>query len=97
MVVSKKKSALAGAVKELDTELSSLSKQRSALKTSIDRTSHTIETDRKHELELQQRISSLAEKEAELAQKKKGLENKSDKVTEKISKMSKIKAEMKDL
>ena len=57
----------------------------------------SIGGDRKKERELQQRIARLIEKEAKLNQRKKLLQTKIDRVSDKMNKISKIRSEMSDL
>lgn len=96
-MVVKKKSALSGAIRDLETEISSLGKERDSLKKSIEKASSNISENRQKELALQKVLANLAEKEAKLQEHKKELIGKSDKVSDKLGKMSKIKSEMKDL
>jgi len=96
-MVVKQKSALSSAIKDLENEIKSLSKERDSLRKSIERTSSNISESRKKELELQRILASLTEKEAKLQGHRKALLTKSDKVSDKLSKMSKIKSEMKDI
>ncbi len=96
-MVVKKNSALSGAIKDLESEISSLTKERDSLKKSIEKASISISESRKKELAMQKLLANLAEKEARLQEHKKELRGKSDKVSDKLGKMSKIKSEMKDL
>lgn len=95
--MKKQKSALSGAIRDLETEISSLGKERDSLKRSIETTSSNISQNRQKELALQKVLANLAEKEARLQEHKKELQSKSDKVSDKLGKISKIKSEMKDL
>ena len=92
-----RKSALSGAMKDIDSEMSSLNRQKSSLKSSIVKTSTNISDNHKKESMLQRLIAKLTGRDAQLVHKKKDMESKSDKITDKIGKMSKIKSEMKDI
>lgn len=90
-------SALAGAIRELETEIKKLGREKSNMKQALDEASSAIEGDHQKEKELQEKIARLIEKEAQLNQKKKNLEVKIDKVSDKLTKISKIKSEMSDI
>jgi len=90
-------SALSSAIKDLQSEIAKLNKEKTDLKRNLDSTSSAIDVDREKERELQQRIANLLEREAELNKKKKNLQTKIDKVSDKANKISKIKAEMADI
>lgn len=96
-MVTKQKSALSGAIKDLENEISSLSKERDNLKKGVEKTTTNISENRQRELALQKVLANLEEKEAKLLEHKKELQGKSDKVGDKLAKMSKIKSEMKDI
>ncbi|MEK6792470.1 MAG: hypothetical protein AABX96_03130 [Nanoarchaeota archaeon] len=96
-MVTRQKSALSGVIKDLENEIGFLNKEKLSLKKSIEKTSANISESRQKELALQRLLASLAEKEANLAEHKKSLESKSDKIADKLGKMSKIKSEMKDI
>ena len=96
-MVKKQKSVLSGAIKDLEAEVSSLVKEMDFLKKSIEKTSSNISQNRQNELALQKVLANLAEKEAKLQEHKKELLSKSDKVSDKLSRISKIKSEMEDL
>ena len=90
-------SALSSAIKDLETELNSLSKEKTTSKRLLDSIISAVNIDRSKERELQQRIARLIEKEADLNEKKKKLQVKIERVSDKISKISKIKSEMSDV
>ena len=90
-------SALGAAIKDLQSEINSLTKERSSLKRSLDDTSSAINVDRDMEKKLQQRIALLLEKETNLNHKKKLLQTKIDSVSDKMGKISKIRSEMSDI
>ncbi len=96
-MVVKKKLALSGALKDIESEMSSLSRQKASLKKSVESTTLSISEERKKEIFLQQQLAKIAQHETELAQKKKTMQARSDKIADKMSKMSKIKSEMQDL
>lgn len=95
--VSMKKSPLSGAIKDLETEIRKLSRERTDLKAELTHVGTAIDVDRSKERELQQRIAILIEKEAKLNQRKKNLQTKIDRVADKVNKISKIKSEMADI
>ena len=100
-MVTKKRSstrpALSAAVQDLSTELHRLRSEKSMVKRSISKTTATITADREQEKRLQAKITTLAQQEVILGQKKKQLQIKSDQISEKASKVSKIKSEMADI
>ncbi|MDP4039575.1 MAG: hypothetical protein Q8P57_03280 [Candidatus Pacearchaeota archaeon] len=91
------KSALYGAVRDLETEIKKLNKEKSDLKRESASTSSSLETSRAQERALQQRIARIIEKQASLNQKKKTLQVKIDRDADKINKISKIKSEISDI
>lgn len=94
---SPKKSAIGGALRDLDKELKLLSKQKTELKRGLMGASAAINAHRKQERLLQEKIARLIEKEAKLNQRKKNLQQKVEGVSEKIVKISKIKSEISDI
>lgn len=90
-------SALSEAIKNLESEIRKLSKDKVGLKQELNNASSTINFDREKEKELQEKIAKLIEKEAKLNQKKKELESKIDSVSDKMGKISKIKSEMSEI
>ncbi len=94
---SKKSFALSGAIKDLNEEIQKASREKSALKKNLENISGAINVDRSKEKELQERIAKLIQREASLNERKKKLESDIDRVSEKINKVSKIRAEMKDI
>ena len=94
---NKKSSALSGAIKDLNAEIQKASKEKSTLKKNLENISGAINVDRSKETELQERIAKLIQREASLNERKKKLESDIDRVSEKINKVSKIRAEMKDI
>jgi chromosome segregation ATPase len=92
-----KKSALSGAIKDLNLELKNLSRQKSDLKRSLGGANVSIDSDRRKEQQLQQQIARLIEKEARINKRKKGLQTKIDKVSDQMNKISKIRSEMGDI
>lgn len=95
--VNPKKSALSDAIKDLESEMSTLFREKSDLKKNLDSVTSSINVDRNKEKELQEKIAALLEKEAKLSQKKKNLQGSLDKVADKLNKISKIKSEMADI
>ena len=94
---SDNKSALAGAMRDLENEINRLKREKNEINRILDSISSTLNFDRGKERELQERIAKLIEKEARLNEKKKGLQGKIDGVSDKIGKISKIKTEMADI
>ena len=94
---SDNKSALAGAMRDLETEIARLKREKNEINKILDSISSTLNVDREKEREMQERIAKLMEKEARLNEKKKGLQGKIDGVSDKIGKISKIKTEMADI
>ena len=96
-VKAPKNLALSGAIRDLQSEISSLGREKSELKNAIQRASSGIDLDREQEKSLQQKIARLIEKEAKLNHKKKNLQTKIDRVSDKMNKISKIRSEMSDI
>ncbi len=94
---TKSKSVLFEAIKDLEYQINNLSKERGELKKSLNKVSSAINIDRKLEKQLQHKIANLVEKEAELNQQKKNLQTKIEKISDSLSKISKIKSEMADV
>lgn len=92
-----KGSVLSSAITELEGEIKSLTQQKEELRRFIAETSSNISNTRKKEAELQKILTILADKEMKLSLHRKNLQNKSDSLTEKLGKASKIMSEMKDL
>lgn len=92
-----KVSALSGAIKDLEVEIKKLGRERGALKQSLGETGSAIEVDREKEKQLQEKIAKLIEREAGLNQKRKIIQSKVDKVSDKLNKITKIKSEMSDI
>ena len=92
-----KKSILSEALKDINSEIRNLSGSKTFLKKDLKGVLGSIGGDRKKERELQQRIARLIEKEAKLNQRKKLLQTKIDRVSDKMNKISKIRSEMSDL
>lgn len=90
-------SALAGAMRDLELEINRLSKEKTVSKKELDETTSAVNIDRKKERELQEKIARLIEKEAMLNEKKKKIQVKVDRLSDQISKISKIKSEMIDI
>ena len=93
----KANSALSGAISDLGEEIKKALKEKAALKKTLETVTGAMTVDRTKEKELQEKIARLIEKEASLNARKKKLESDIDRVSEKINKVSKIKAEMKDI
>lgn len=91
------KSALSGAIKDLETEIRKLGKDKTGLKKTLTGVASAINVDRSKERELQQKIASLIDREAKLNQRKKSLQVKIDSLSDKLGKISKIKSEMSDI
>lgn len=89
--------ALSGAIRDLQSEIRNLGREKSELKNTIQRTTSSIDLDREQEKLLQQKIAKLIEKEAVLNKKKKNLQTKIDRVSDKMNKISKIRSEMSDI
>jgi len=92
-----KKSVLSNAIKDLETEIGRLGREKSSYNQSLRGIAGEMDVDHQKEKELQKKIAALAEKEASLNQKKKGLQMKIDKLSDKLGKISKIKSEMADI
>ncbi len=89
--------ALSGAMRDLQTEIRKLGKEKSQLKEELGNVSQTLDVDRVKERELQEQFASIVEKEARLNERKKNLQTKIDNISNKMVKMSKIKSEMSDV
>lgn len=93
-----KKSEKGGMVKEaildLENELKSLSKKKATLKRELEGIDMSVVNARQTEQKLQGRISQLIKKEAELKERKGGLESKEDALADKLSKIKKIKSDL---
>ncbi len=94
---SDNKSVLSDAIKEIDTELNRLKREKGSLKQSFEKVSSDIDMERQREKEYEQKIGELIEKEAGLKKRKSEIESKIDKVNDKMGKMSRIKSEMRDI
>ena len=92
-----KKSALASAIRDLETEIGKLGREKASYNQSLKGISSEMDSDHEKEKELQKKIAQLIEKEAALNQKKKNLQMKVDKLSDKLGKISKIKSEMADI
>lgn len=90
-------SLLSTAIKDLDTQLKALKRDRTNLQSDLNKVSNAIEVDHTLEKELQEKIASLMEKEAKLTERKKRIAGDLDKVSDRIGKVSKIRSEMSDL
>lgn len=90
-------SLLSTAIKDLDTQLRALKRDKAQLQASLKKVSNSIEVDHSLEKELQEKIASLIQKEAKLTEKKKKIGSDLDRVSERIGKVSKIRSEMSDL
>ena len=95
--VNPKRSLLQEAILDIDRELSRLSKEKGSLKRQISGIDMSVETARSLEKKLQERIAKLLEKEAALTEKKKKTQTKTDRLSDKLSKIQKIKSEMSDI
>lgn len=91
------KSALSSALSDLDSEMKRLSQERMEMQTMMRKAARDIDSDQESQKNLQKKIAILAEKEARLVEKKKSLQMKSDALTDKMGKISKIKSEMSDI
>lgn len=96
-MVAKQKSALSGVIKDLESQITILTKERDSLKKSLGKANSNISETRQKELALQKLLANIEEKEAKLQEHKKNLQTRSDKVSDKLSKMSKVRSEMKDI
>ncbi len=92
-----KKSALSGAIKDIESEIKNLSMEKRALKSSLDKVSSAMEIDHELEKQLQKKIAGLIEKEAKLNQKKKKLQTDIERVSDKVNKIAKIRSEISDI
>lgn len=90
-------SLLSTAIKDLDTQLKALKRDKAQLQADIKRVSSAIDVDRELEKELEEKIASLVQKEAKLNDKKKKISGDLDRVSERIGKVSKIRSEMSDI
>ena len=88
---------LSSAVRDLEIEISKLSNEKDVLRRELKKVSSSMDVDRDVEKELQKKIAGLVEKEVKLNQKKKILEMKIEGVSDKISKITKIKSEMTEI
>ena len=94
---TKGKDVLSGAIKDLESEIKRLNKDKLSLKKELGNVSSKIDLDRTAQKNFQQKIANLIEKESRLNQRKKNIQTKIDKVSDQMGKISKIKLEMSDI
>ena len=82
--------ALSGAMRDIQTEIRKLGREKSQLKDELSNVSQSIDVDRVKERELQEQFASLVEKEAKLNEKKKNLQTKIDNISNKKSEMADV-------
>lgn len=82
------------AITDLQKELSALGKEKADLQKRLQSIDTGISSSERTEKELKDRIARLIKKEANLNEKKKGIEAKQDAVSEKLGKVKKIKYEL---
>ena len=93
-VADYKEFALKKAIKDLDSQIKILQKDKITLKKTLEKVSENIEKDRKLEANFQTKLDHIIGKETKLNEKKKAIQYKLANISEKISKISNIKSEM---
>ena len=93
-VADYKEFALKKAIKDLDSQIKILQKDKIALRKTLEKVSYNIEKDRKLANIYQTKLDRIVGKETKLNEKKKAIQYKLANISEKISKISNIKSEM---
>jgi len=91
------KSLLTGAIEDLENESRKLTYEKKELESNLTQTGEDINLTQAQEINLRKKLTSLANRESELSSKKVELEEKLKKLNFKMSKVSKIKDELKDV
>jgi len=91
------KSPLSSALKDLEFEMRKLNSEKSDFKDALSRVSSSLNANHNLERDLQKKIARIIEKEAKLNRKRKALTSRIDKISDQLSKISKIKSEMSDI
>ena len=95
--VSEKKGMIKEAISDIDREIVNINKQKTRLNQQIKSSDKTLMDYRQFEENLQKRIAKLIQREASLRDKKKGVIAKEEKLSERLSKVKKIKSELDDV
>ncbi len=91
---SPKKNLVKEAEADIDKEINSINSEKKSLNEEIKNTDKTLEDYRQYEKQLQQRIAKLLEREAVFKEKRKNDSAKDEQLSEKLSKIKRIKAEL---
>ena len=92
--IARDKSMIREALTDLSKEISNINKQKRKLNDQMKSGDKTLDTYREFEKQLQQRIAKLMEREAFLREKRKKISLKEEILTDKLSKVEKIKSEL---
>ncbi|MCX6748172.1 MAG: hypothetical protein NT076_01060 [Candidatus Pacearchaeota archaeon] len=92
-----KKSLVKEAIKDLDKGLGQLADEKKKLENKIKSLDLNVDSARMQEQDLQKKIADLVKKEAKLNERKKFVEGKQDVLSEKLSKVKKIKYELEEV
>ena len=95
--IARDKGMIREALTDLSKEISNINKQKRKLNDQTKSGDKTLETYREFEKQLQQKIAKLTEREAFLRDKRKKISLKEEILTEKLSKVEKIKSELNEI
>ena len=93
----KKKNILGDAIADINREIANIAVQKKKLNEQIGNADKGLELSRAAERKLQQKIARLLEQEASLREKKKEISMEEEKLSEKMSKIQKVKFELTEL
>ena len=92
-----KKGLLKEAIEDINREINNINKEKKQLNDQIKDADKNLENYRQFEKELQQRIAKLLEREAFLKDKKKRVAIDEDRLSDRLSKVRKIRSELDDV
>ena len=92
-----KKGLLKEAIEDINREINNINKEKKQLNDQIKDADKNLENYRQFEKELQQRIAKLLEREAFLKDKKKRVAVDEDRLSDRLSKVRKIRSELDDV
>jgi prefoldin subunit 5 len=93
----KKKNDLREAIEDVDKEIAGINKERKKLNEEGGKTDKSLEDYRQFERRLQQKIAKLLEREAALKEKRKGISVEEEKLSERLSKIRRVKTELDEI
>ena len=92
-----KRGMLKEALADLSNEISNINKNKKMLNDQIKNADKSLESFRKFETKLQQKIANLLEREALLKERKKKISLDEERLTDKLSKIQRIKSELDEI